>query len=338
METNKNIISVVTDRGKIIMKITSIAFAGLAVVAMSLPEAATAKYPEKPITFIVPFGAGSSFSALARKLGQRWEQELGVSIVVKPTPGSGGRRGGIHIFKSKPDGYTIGWTHFVPFLSDKYLRGKKPAIDVKKVSIIRQISQAQFYLFVNKNSPFKSIADLKGIKSPLKFASTGIGASTWVQASILGAMFNFPVKFVLGYKKLSAAALAVAKGDAVVGLGTARHPRGVKKDVRQLMFFGSSRDPFYPDVPSAGELGYFKLTKLGAPRIVTAPPGTPEPVLKVLRNAAKRATGDKEFVEWATKAGFYVDPQGPKGTWKGLDLKIEAFKNLKPQLDKATKK
>ena len=159
------------------------------------------------------------------------------------------------------------------------------------VALVTERYTTEMCAYTNKNSRFKSIADLKGIKSPLKFASTGIGASTWVQASILGAMFNFPVKFVLGYKKLSAAALAVAKGDAVAGLGTARHSRGVKKDVRQLMFFGSSRDPFYPDVPSAGELGYFKLTKLGAPRIVTAPPGTPEPVLKVLRNAAKRATG-----------------------------------------------
>ena len=53
------------------MKRTNLLFAGLAAVAMSLPQAATAAYPEKPITFIVPFGAGSSFSALARKLAVR---------------------------------------------------------------------------------------------------------------------------------------------------------------------------------------------------------------------------------------------------------------------------
>ena len=48
------------------MKLTSLIFAGMAAMAMSLPDAAIAKYPEKLITFIVPFGAGSSFSALAR--------------------------------------------------------------------------------------------------------------------------------------------------------------------------------------------------------------------------------------------------------------------------------
>lgn len=180
------------------MKSASLLLAGLAAVAMSLSQTAVAKYPEKPITFIVPFGAGSSFSTLARKLGQRWEKELGVLIVVKPLPGSGGRRGGVRIYKSKPDGYTIGWTHSIPFLSDIHLRNQKSTIDIKKVSIIQQISRAQFYMFVNKKSRFKTLDDMKKASSRIKFASTRMGAITWVQATALGATLGFPVKFVLG--------------------------------------------------------------------------------------------------------------------------------------------
>ena len=309
----------------------------LSAVAVALPQPAQAeKYPHKPITFIVPFGAGSSFSALARKLGQRWEKELGVAIVVKPLPGSGGRRGAIRIYRSKPDGYTIGWTHFVPFLSDIYLRGKKPTIDIRKVAIIYQIAAGQFYLFVNKKTPYKSLDDLKNAGRTIKFASTGIGAITWVQANALGATVGFPVKFVLGYKKLADGALAVAKGDAEAGVGGAIHFRGVKDDLRPLMFFGPKRDRFYPDVVTAGELGYDNLTQLGTPRVITAPPGTPESRLKVLRAAAIRAVNDKDFVAWATKTGFYMDPRGPKGTWEGLDLKAKIFTDLKALVDKAT--
>lgn len=320
------------------MKSTSLLFAGLAAITMALPQSAAAKYPDKPITFIVPFGAGSTYSALARKLGQRWEKELGVSVVVKPLPGSGGRRGAIRIYKSKPDGYTIGWTHYVSFLSDIYLRGKKPTIDIKKVEIIYQISRSQFYMFVARNSPYRSIDDLKKATSPLKFASTGIGAITWVQANAMGATVGFPVKFVLGYKKLADGALAVAKGDAVAGIGGAAHFRGVKDDVRPLMFFGPKRDKFYPDVVSAGELGYPKLTNLGAPRVITAPPGTPKDRLQVLRDATIRAVNDKEFTDWATKFGFYMNPQDPAGTWRGLDKQAEIFSELKPMVDKASKK
>jgi tripartite-type tricarboxylate transporter receptor subunit TctC len=287
---------------------TLVAVLALSAVAIFLPQPAHADYPDKPITFIVPFGAGSSFDALARKLGQRWEKELKVPVVVKTLPGSGGRRGGIRIYKSKPDGYTIGWTHLVPFLSDQYLRGKKPSIDIRKVSIIYQISRSQFYVFVNKKLPYKSLADLKKAGKTFKFASTGIGSITWVQANALGATVGFPVKFVLGYKKLADGALAVAKGDAEAGVG------------------------------SAGELGYTKLTNLGAPRVITAPPGTPESRLKVLRAAAIRAVKDKGFVDWATKTGYYMNPQGPEGTWKGLDAQANIFRELKLLVDKATRK
>ncbi len=296
---------------------------------------ALAEYPDKPIKFIIPFGAGGNFDALARKIGQYWEKDLGVSIVYQSLPGSGGRRGGIRIFKSKPDGYTVGWTHFTPLLADKYLRGKKPAIDVDKVKIVYQISQGQQYIFVAKNGPYHSLADLKKAGRPIKFASTGVGAITWVQAKALAATVGFETSFVLGYKKLTDAAIAVAKGDAEAGVGGARHFRPVKDDLRPLMFFGPKRDRFYPKVPSAGGLGYNKITNLGAPRVITAPPGTPEGRLKILRAATKKVLADPAFVKWATETGFYLDAKGPKGTREGLKDKGNIFKELRPLVIKS---
>ncbi len=322
------------------MKPISLAVTGAAAMAaaLSFNTGARAAYPEKPINFIVPFGAGSSFGALARKIGQYWEKDLKVSIVVQPLPGSGGRRGGIRINKSKPDGYTIGWTHFVPFLSDVYLRGKKAAVDITKVPIIYQVAASQFYLIVPKKSPYKSVADMKKAGKSFKFSSTGVGAITWVQASALGATAGFPVNYVLGYKKLGDAALAVAKGDAEAGIGGIVHFRSVRDDVRPIFFFGPKRDKFFPDVPSAGELGYDQLTNLGAPRVITAPPGTPKAYVERLREATKKVMADAAFQEWASKTGFYLNPQGPQGTWKGLNDKIEIFKKLRPIVEAATTK
>ncbi len=114
----------------------------------------------------------------------------------------------------------------------------------------------------------------------------------------------------------------MAKGDAV---GAAVHFKGVKDDVRPMLFFGPKRDHFYPNVVSAGELGFSQLTNLGAPRVITAPPGTPEDRLQVLRDAAIRAVNDKEFVAWAGKTGGYMNPQDPAGTWRGLDAQAKIF-------------
>jgi tripartite-type tricarboxylate transporter receptor subunit TctC len=300
----------------------------LAGLAFALAQPAAAAFPEKPVTFVVPFGVGGSFDTIARKLAQRWEKELGQPIVVKSLPGTGGRRGSIDIFRAKPDGYTIGFAHFVPFLADEFLMRKKPSIDYRKFEVIYKIAHDPNYLFVRKDLPWKSVKDMTQAKRTIKFASTGIGAITWTEANALGSIAGFKLNFVLGYSKLGDAAVAVAKGDAEAGLGGVAHFRGVKDDVRPLMFFGAERDPYYPDVPSAGELGFKQLTALGSPRIIVAPPGTPADRVAVFREAVKRAAADKEFQAWMPKVGFYLKAQDAKSTWEDLNQQGKVFDSL----------
>ena len=97
------------------------------------------------------------------------EKVLNVPVVIKNTPGAGGRRGSIRLFKSKPDGYTIGFGHFVPFQTDELLLGKKPAIDYRKFAIIYKVSHSRHFVFVNKKSGFKSVKDLKAAGRTIKF-------------------------------------------------------------------------------------------------------------------------------------------------------------------------
>ena len=94
------------------------------------------------------------------------------------------------------------------------------------------------------------------------------------------------------------------------------------------MFFGAELDDNYPIVPSAGELGLKRLTALGSPRIIVAPPGTPKEPVEVIRAAVKRATSDPEFRAWAKKSGFYLKPQDPKTAWEELDAQGKVFASL----------
>ena len=95
------------------------------VLAMSfLPQQTLAEYPDRPISFIVPFGAGGGFDQMVRVLVPLIEREFNVPIAIKNNPGAGGRRGSMLLHRSKPDGYTIGLNYFVPFLVDKNVLGK----------------------------------------------------------------------------------------------------------------------------------------------------------------------------------------------------------------------
>lgn len=307
------------------------------VIAFAQPAAAQ-KFPEKPVTIVVPFGVGGAFDTLARKLGERWERELGVPFLVKSLPGTGGRRGSIEIFRSKPDGYTIGFAHYVPFLADEFLMRRKPTIDMRKFEIIYKIAHDSTFVAVRKDLPFQSVHDLAKAGRTIKFATTGIGAITWTEANALAGILNFPIDFVTGYDQLADAMVAVARGDADASLGSPPHFRAVRDDVRLLLFLSPERDPAYPDVPSAGELGLKRLTALGSPRILSAPPGTPQDRIAVFQAAAKRAVADPEFRDWLRKAGMYLRAQDPKTAWAELDEQGKVFDSLADLVARAQKK
>jgi len=314
-------------------KLLAISLVSGALVLANAPETPAA-YPDKPITVIVPFGAGGAYGRLGRKMGADLEKKLGVPVVVKNNPGAGGRKGAVVLFKSKPDGYTIGFVHFVSFQSNEILRGKKASIDYNKFKIILKLTDAKQFVFVNKKSPIKSLADFKKEGRPIKFATTGVGAVTWVEANALGATLGFPVKFVTGYKNLPKAALAVARGDAEAGAGGYVHVRNVLDDLRILAFISDKKDPNLPDIPTTTELGYSQLSVLGVPRIMAAPPGTPDDKLQVIRKAMQEIVDDAAFKEWALKGGFFLNPEGPDGTWKVLKANAKIMEGLKPLLKK----
>jgi len=319
------------------MRYRTFVVAGVAVAALSvmLPGRDAVAFPDKPISFVVPFGAGGGFDGIARKVAAEMEKVLKVSIAIKNTPGAGGRRGSIQLFKSKPDGYTIGFAHYVPFQTDEILKGKKPPIDYKKFSVVYQVSHSRHYIYVRKSGSLKSLADLKKAGRAIKFTGTGVGAITWVEGNALGAAAGFPVKFVTGYKNLAAAALAVAKGDADAGVGSAHHFKGVADDVMPIVFLGEKRDHKYPNVKSIAELGYPKLTALGSPRVIAAPPGVPVDRMKVLRDATIKALANPDFVKWASEAGYFLRPQGPEGLKTVLQDNAEIYAGLKSLLKKS---
>lgn len=293
-----------------------------------------AAYPEKPITMIVVNSAGGGVDGLNRAIASRLEKILGVPMVVKNETGSGGRKGSISLFKSTPDGYTIGMPHFAAFLYDKVLAGRELPIDYEKFEVLMRADTTEFFILVNKNSPYKSIQDFKMAGKPIKFAGSGVGNPSWLQPTALASVVGFKIGFVTGHKNLREGALALARGDVDASTGSFTHFRGVLDDVRPLLYISGRKSNNLPKVQNIVEAGYPKLANLGVPWVFAAPPGTPKDKLKVLRTALTKVATSDEFLTWARSRGYNPSSQGPEEFWKSFAGMEQVYIGMKPFMKK----
>ena len=163
----------------------------------------------------------------------------------------------------------------------------------------------------------------------MKFTATGVGSSSWIEALAFASAAGFKVDFITGYKSLTTAALAVAKGDGEAGIGSSNHFKGVAEEIKPLVWLGSSRTAKHPNVPTIKELGFPKLTALDSMRVVVAPPRTPKGALAVLRTAMQKATAEPKYLAFAKKSSLSVNPLGPDGVQKSLNVMAGILSSMK---------
>ena len=189
---------------------------GLGAIALAIATTfaipgAVAKYPEKTITFIIPYKPGGGFDTYVRALAPILEKRLGVTVVPKNMPGAGGRKGATYLYKSKPDGYRISIMN-LPGKAIAAIQGKKGVgYDIRKFTWLGQIASDSYVIAVAGKSKIQSIADLKKLGRTIKPAGTGKGATSYVVSQIAGNILGLKLKLVTGYKGSSGMSIAVIR-------------------------------------------------------------------------------------------------------------------------------
>src|SRR6185312_14542493 len=156
-----------------------------ATMLIPVPAAAQAKYPSRPIAFIVPW-AGGGADQVARKIGQLLEADLKVSLPVVNVPGATGQTGHAKLLSAYADGYTI-----EVMTGDTFALAAMPNSPIKLAEVIPigiLIQQASGF-FVAENSPMKTWADVEAEakKRPLKVAITGFNSPDDLSVSYFAA-------------------------------------------------------------------------------------------------------------------------------------------------------
>jgi len=309
---------------------------GLLLLSLLLGSNAVAQKLPSKMTWIVPFGLGGGTGTSALVLAPRLQEKLsgfGVKEVkVVSLPGAGGTIGTRKIYNSPADGSVIGSMLPAGGLAQSVVGDV--GFDLSKFTYMAKITTSSRFLFVKGDSPYRSFKELvaEGRKRPLKFSSVGpTSAGSFVLANLIDKT-GIQVKDVTGYKSGRQLVIAVARGDVDTTIKTTGGVVTFIKsgEVRGLIQFSTNRDkdPNFPDIPSAEELGQKDLLPGGLLYIlVAAPPKMPKEIADAISGALYQTIleSKKELVE---KAQVVYSPATGQETAKLVSDLIKDYAGL----------
>lgn len=305
-----------------------------AIMALGLGAGgAFAEFPEKPITLILPLGAGGSHDRNARVFTSIIPQYLGNAVIVKLMPGASGQTGTAAAANAKPDGYTLLFTH--NYFDELQQHVTKLPYDTNKDFVtVAQLNSNDASLIVRADSPFKTLKDLvdyaKANPGKLKFAHSGVWGAVHVPAVQLFKEAGIKVTMV-PYKGGGPSMRGFLAGEADFTMQFPSTILAQGDKVRVLASGGSERK--FEGVPTFGELGY--SADLGAmARIIMAPRGVPEDRLKKIQDALMKMQDDKTYKSLIKAIGEYTNfINGPEYE-KMRPKQSETYKGLVQSLAK----
>ena len=287
------------------------ALQGIAMATLPFSHAAFAQstWPAKPVTLVVPFPAGGGSDVFARPLAASFSKVFGKQLIIDNRGGAGGTLGAGIAAKAAPDGYTL----FMGAVHHAIAPSMYPKLDydIEKdfVPLMLLASVPQVLVVNPKKIPgdFKAfMAAVKASPGKYNYGSAGGGTSH----HLAGELFKQQSKTYIThipYRGAGPALQDLMAGNVDMmfdGLGSsAAHIKGGR--IKALMVSGNKRNPAFPDVPSAAELGmpdYTVSTWYG----LWAPKGTPADVqARIVEDIKRAGAEDTAKAAWANNGAEF---------------------------------
>ena len=286
-----------------------------ALIAALATGAAAAAYPERPITLIVPWGAGGGTDATARIIGSLLEKELGQPVSVVNRTGGSGVVGHQAIASAPADGYTIGMITVEIGMMHWVGLTTLTAGDYTPIGVVNADPAG---VNVRVDAPYKSVKDLLAAAkaNPGKFKASGTGQ---------GGIWHLALAGLLKDQGIDPGAVPwVPSNGAAPGLqdlvsgGVEIVPCSIPEarslidagKVRALAIMDANPPALYPALPTLKrELG--TDWTMAAWRAIAVPKGVPPEATARLTAALKKVHDSKDFRDFMAARGYGVIWQGP---------------------------
>lgn len=213
-----------------------------------------------PVRLLVGYAAGGPVDTAARLFAPVLARELGTHVIVENRPGAAGSIAGAVVAKAAPDGLTLFFAASPTLTINPNIYRKMPFDPATEIAPIAPLMSYANVLVVNKDLPFRSVAELlayaRAHPGKLNYGSAGTGSSNHLSGELLAAQSQTRLLHV-PYKGNAPAMTDVIGGQIAMMfdiVSTARgHVAGGR--VRALAVTSHERNPSFPDVPTMRESG-----------------------------------------------------------------------------------
>ncbi|MCA0271596.1 MAG: tripartite tricarboxylate transporter substrate binding protein [Proteobacteria bacterium] len=301
--------------------------AGVATIALSAFGAlpAVAEYPEKPVTFIVPWPPGDLEDVLTRMIAEEFQNDLGAPAAVVNMPGGGGVVGGVKVATAAPDGYTIG--SFVVGIPTVKTMGADAQIAADALEPVGIFLTYPFLIAAKKDAPYSTMQELAEYtkSNDVRLGHFGYGLEP--------TLLTFRAMDGLGGKFAAEAAFdavdcsTLANGDADVINTTAQLVLSCMGDIKVLATITGERTALTPDAPTLKEVNPELDVTLWNGLFV--PKGTPQEVKDKIAAVAQKVVASPAAQEIAKTTGalVYWQPQAEAAEQVASDMvKLKAVR------------
>lgn len=278
---------------------------GAALMAASVAHAAS-DYPNKPITLVVPFPAGSGTDAVGRIFGSELSAILGQQIVVENKPGANATIAASYVARAKPDGYTLFVTTNTSHSDAPWLMKNVSYDPVKDFTPIARGGNLPFILVVNPKRPWKNVSELvaDAKKNPGRITYASGNSTGIVAGATLANRAGIDILHV-PYKGTPQGLTDVVGGqvDFMFTDLTSGLPFVQSGQLRALAVSTAERSAIVPDLPSMAEAGV-KDFDLNSWNGYFGPAGLPPEVVAKLNAAINQVVAKPEVKKRLADLGF----------------------------------
>ena len=241
------------------MKKAFVALLAAAIVALAPAVPAQAKWPDKPIRLVLPFGPGGVADVTARILAAKLSDKLGQQVVVENMPGPGGINAARAVIQAPPDGYTMAYVTNGTSISVAAFN-KLPFDPVKDLQMVSMVGTFDLVFAVDAASEYKTLGDFikaaKAAPGKLNIGTTLLGGTQNLGAELFKSMAGLNVQVVV-YKNSPDIVVALLRKDVQMMIDFPPAVQGQVNDgkVRLLASSSPKRSALMPKIPTADESG-----------------------------------------------------------------------------------